>query len=156
MMLMIYYVYVVYILYIYWLKYFDMPTIIFRYVMYMLCIYYTYTDKQALPSGGAAIFTRSRPGCGTLDGPSLAWAASLWLRLRRSEGSPSTMLPNECGQQSGPWLSGDWYIHGIHMIYITYILAVSETYLLCTFNYCPVLPRCVHVFPILPTSIASL
>jgi hypothetical protein len=32
---------------------------------------------RALPSKGAAMFTRSTPGCGTLDGPSLAWAASL-------------------------------------------------------------------------------
>ncbi len=30
-----------------------------------------------------------------LDGPSLAWAASQWPRLRRSEGSPGPMLPNE-------------------------------------------------------------
>ncbi len=29
------------------------------------------------PRGGAAMFTRSTPGCGTLDGPSLAWVASL-------------------------------------------------------------------------------
>ncbi len=27
-----------------------------------------------------------------------------------------------------------WYIHGIYMVYTTYILAVSETYLLCTFE----------------------
>ncbi len=54
---------------------------------------------RALPRGGAAMFTRSTPGYGTLDGPSLAWAASLWPRLRRSEGSPCPMLPNECGQQ---------------------------------------------------------
>ncbi len=37
-------VYAVYVLYIYWLKYFDIPTIILEYVVYMLCIYYTYTD----------------------------------------------------------------------------------------------------------------
>ncbi len=37
--------YMLCILYIYWLKYFDVPTIIFWYVMYMLCIYYTYTDN---------------------------------------------------------------------------------------------------------------
>ncbi len=39
----------------------------------------------ALTRGGAAMFTRSTPGCGTLDCPSLAWAASLWPKLRRSE-----------------------------------------------------------------------
>jgi hypothetical protein len=41
----------------------------------------------ALPSGGAAMFTRSEstPGCGTLDGPSLAWVASLWPKLRSSD-----------------------------------------------------------------------
>jgi hypothetical protein len=45
-----------------------------------------------------------------------------------------------------------WYIHGIYMIYITYILlGVSATYLLCTFQ----LLSCA-TFPILPTSIASL
>ncbi len=42
--ILICHVYVAYILYIYWLKYFDVPTIISWYVMYMLCIYYTYTD----------------------------------------------------------------------------------------------------------------
>ena len=50
------------------------------------------------PSGGAAMFTRSTPGCGTLDGPSLAWAASLWPKLRRSEGSPGLRLPSADGQ----------------------------------------------------------
>jgi hypothetical protein len=39
---------------------------------------------RALPRGGAAMFTRSTPGCRTLDSPSLAWAALLWPRLRRS------------------------------------------------------------------------
>ncbi len=43
----------------------------------------------ALPHGlgGAAMFTRSTPDChgGTLNGPSLAWAASQWPRLRRSD-----------------------------------------------------------------------
>jgi hypothetical protein len=32
---------------------------------------------RALPRGGAAMLTRSTPGCGTLDGPSLAWAGGL-------------------------------------------------------------------------------
>ncbi len=40
--------------------------------------------EQALTSGGAAMFTRSTPGCGTLDCSRLAWAGSLWLNLRRS------------------------------------------------------------------------
>ena len=53
---------------------------------------------RALTRGGAAMFTRSTPGCGTLDGPSLAWAASLWPKLRRSEGSPGLRLPNADGQ----------------------------------------------------------
>ena len=39
----------------------------------------------ALTSGGAAMFTTSTPGCGTLDGSSLAWEASLWPKLRRKE-----------------------------------------------------------------------
>jgi hypothetical protein len=52
---------------------------------------------RALPRGGAAMFTRSTPGCGTLDGPSLAWAASQWPRLRRSEGNPGLRLPSADG-----------------------------------------------------------
>ncbi len=79
----------------------------------------------ALPRGGAAMFTRSTPGCGILDGPSLAWAASQWPRLRRSEGSPGTMLPSVRGPQSGPGLSSDWHIHGIYMVYTWYIPRIS-------------------------------
>ena len=48
----------------------------------------------ALTRVGAAMFTRSIPGCGTLDGPSLAWAASLWPKLRRSEGNPGLRFPS--------------------------------------------------------------
>ena len=51
-----------------------------------------------LTRGGAAMFTRSTPGCGTLDGPSLAWVAYLWPKLRKSEGSPGLRLPNADGQ----------------------------------------------------------
>ena len=54
----------------------------------------------ALPHGGAAMFTRSTPSCGTLDGPSLAWAASLWQKLRSSDGSPCLRLPRADGQLS--------------------------------------------------------
>ena len=82
----------------------------------------------ALPRGGAAMFTRSTPGCGTLDGPSLAWAASQWPRLRRSEGSPGLRLPNERGQQSGPGLSSNWYIHGIYMVYTWYIHGIYHVF----------------------------
>ncbi len=91
---------------------------------------------RALPRGGAAMFTRSTPGCGTLDGPSLAWAASQWPRLRRSEGSPGLMLPNARGQQSGTgiYMVYTWNIQAYYKVYTTYILAVSETYLLCTFE----------------------
>jgi hypothetical protein len=85
------------------------------------------------------MFTRSTPDCGTLDGPraSLAWAASLWPKLRRSEGSLGLMLPNERGQQS---LASDfllvytWYIPCIYTAYIRYIPALSETDLLCKFE----------------------
>ncbi len=56
---------------------------------------------QAQAHGGAAMFTRSTPGCGTLDGPSLAWAASLWPKLRRSDGSPGLRLPSADGQLIG-------------------------------------------------------
>jgi hypothetical protein len=147
--------------------------------MYMLCIYYTYTDNdcfvkdmtqpllfhafwtemqpqlfhistaadsgtllsaavpivRALPRGGAAMFTRSTPGCGALEGPSLAWAASLWPRPKRSKGSPGPMLPSERGPQSGPghgdpdyhdqvtashggtYMLYTWDIHGIYHVY---------------------------------------
>jgi hypothetical protein len=89
---------------------------------------------RALPRGGAAMFTRSTPGCGTLDGPSLAWAASQWPRLRRSEGSPGLRLPSADGQLSG--LASDlrlvyvWYIHGIYLVYSWYILSDSKSCIL--------------------------
>ena len=74
-----------------------------------------------LTRGGAAMFTRSTPGCGTLDGPSLAWAAYLWPKLRKSEGSPGLRLPNADGQLRR--LARDfhmvyaWYIPGIYLVY---------------------------------------
>jgi hypothetical protein len=93
---------------------------------------------QALPRGGAAMFTRSTPGCGILDAPSLAWAASQWPRLRRSEGSPSQRLQSADGQPSG--LASDlrtahstvyvWYIYGIYLVYPWYILSNSKSCLL--------------------------
>jgi hypothetical protein len=89
---------------------------------------------RALPRGGAAMFTRSTPGCGTLDGPSLAWAASQWPRLRRSEGNPGPRLQSADGQLSG--LASDlrlvyvWYIHGIYLVYPWYILSDSKSCLL--------------------------
>ena len=52
----------------------------------------------ALTRGGAAMFTRSTPGCETLDDPSLALVAYLCPKLRRSKGSPSLRLPNADGQ----------------------------------------------------------
>ncbi len=55
----------------------------------------------AQPHGGAAMFTKSTPGCGTLDGPSLVWATSLWPKLRSSYGSPGLRLPNADEQLSG-------------------------------------------------------
>jgi hypothetical protein len=64
----------------------------------------------AQPHGGAAMFTRSTPGCGTLDGPSLVWATSLWPKLNSSDGSPGLRLPSTDGQ-----LSGLASVH--HMVY---------------------------------------
>jgi hypothetical protein len=66
----------------------------------------------ALPSGGAAMFTRSTPGCGTLDCPSFAWAASLWPKQRRSKGSLGPKLPSADGQL----MVYTWYIHGIYYL----------------------------------------
>ncbi len=70
-----------------------------------------------------------------LDGPSLAWAASQWPRLRRSKGSPGQRLPSADGQLSG--LASDlrlvyvWYIHGIYLVYPWYILSDSKS---CLFS----------------------
>jgi hypothetical protein len=89
----------------------------------------------ALPRGGAAMFTRSTPGCVILDAPSLAWAASQWPRLRRSEGSPGLRLPSADGQLSG--LTSDlgmvyvWYI----LVYPWYILSDSKSCLLSAIKY---------------------
>ncbi len=58
----------------------------------------------ALPHEGAAMFTRSTPGCGTLDGPSLVWAASLWRKLKSSDGSPGLRLPSAEAFQDINWM----------------------------------------------------
>ncbi len=123
---------------------------------------------QALTSWGAAKFTRSTPGCVILDGPSLAWAASLWPKLRRSAGSLCQRLPNKSGQLS--WLVSDicmvytLYIHGIYMVYI-YTWYIHGIYMVCTWyilsdinqsSSCPETPCSVHVFPIHPTLIAAM
>jgi hypothetical protein len=71
---------------------------------------------RALPRRGAAMFMRSTPGCGILDAPSLAWAASQWPRLRKS---PSDHL-----------MVYVWYIHGISLVYPWYILPNSKSCLL--------------------------
>ena len=68
----------------------------------------------AQPHGGVAMFTRSTPGCGTLDGPSLAWAAFLWPKLTSSDESLGLRLPSADGQLRG--LASDlriWYMHRI-------------------------------------------
>ncbi len=108
------------------------------------------------------MFTRSTPGCGTLDGPSLAWAASRWPRLRRPEGSPGPRLPSADGQLSGSQVTFVWYMSGIYMVYTWYIPGISCP----TVNHasafwvlsssCPENPCRVHVFPIHPVLIASL
>jgi hypothetical protein len=65
---------------------------------------------RALPRGGqpCLLVTRSTPGCGSLDGPSLAWAATQWPRPRRSEGSPGLRLPRADGQLSGSQVTFVW------------------------------------------------
>ena len=80
----------------------------------------------ALTRGGAAMFTRSTPGCGTLDDPSLAWVAYLCPKLRRSEGSPGLRLPNVDGQLRR--LAREFcmvYTRNIP-VYTWYILSCSE------------------------------
>jgi hypothetical protein len=59
----------------------------------------------ALTSGGAAKFTRSTPGCGTLDSPSLAWAATCGQKLRSSN-------------------TNTWDIHDIYQVYTWYIIYI--------------------------------
>ncbi len=96
--------------------------------------------------------TRSTPGCGNLDGPSLARAASQWPRLKDPKEVPARCCQTRVGRKAGPdyqvtgiymvytwyihgiYMVYTWYIHGIYMVYTTYIPAVSETDLLCTFE----------------------
>ncbi len=82
---------------------------------------------RAIPRGGAAVFkfTRSPSGCGILDCPSLAWAASQWLGLRRSEGSPGPRLPSADEQLAGLQVTFVWYMSGIYMVYTWYIPGIS-------------------------------
>ena len=75
----------------------------------------------ALTRGGAAMFMRSTPGCGTLGDPSLAWAASLWPKLRRSDGSPGLRLPSADGQQRR-------LEHDFSMVYAKYIPCIYPVY----------------------------
>jgi hypothetical protein len=74
------------------------------------------------------MFTRSTPGCGTLDGPSLAWAASLWPKLRRSKGSLGLKLPITALTRDHDCLVYIWYFQ----VYTRNILPVNKTYLLGT------------------------
>jgi len=79
----------------------------------------------AQPHGGAAMFTRSTPGCGTLDGPSLVWATSLWPKLKSSDGSPGLRLPSAAGQLSGLASDHCMNMHGIYMVYTMDIPCIS-------------------------------
>ncbi len=56
--------------------------------------------------------------------PSLAWAASLWPKQRRSEGSPGLRLPSADGQLS----RRKWPSHGICLKYAWYIPCISPVY----------------------------
>ena len=115
---------------------------------------------RALTRGGAAMFTRSTPGCGTLDGPSLAWAASLWPKPRRYEGSPCLRLPSADGQLKR--LAPDF-----RMVYAQYIPGISRYIpgISCLevkhdfwvqMRLCPEMPCCIYAFALPPTSIAPL
>ncbi len=57
--------------------------------------------------------------------------ASLWPRLRRSEGSPGLRLPSADGQLSRQasdlHMVNVWYIHGIYLVYPWYILSYSKS-----------------------------
>ncbi len=101
-------------------------------------------------------------------GSSLVLAASLWPKLRGSDGSLGLMLPSVHGQQSRPALAGDflleyaWYMHGMYTVYIRYILALSKTYLLFHFEllscYAMLCCMCIQFFqlPWLPCKCAKI
>ncbi len=108
------------------------------------------TVVLAKSRGGAAMFTRSTPSCGTLDGPSLAWAASLWQKLRSSDGSPGLRLPSANGQLSrlASYLRMVYaqYIHGIYQEYTLYILSDSKSCLLSAIEWLSWNAMLVHGF----------
>jgi hypothetical protein len=93
---------------------------------------------------GSHVYEINTPGCGILDCPSLAWAASLQVRpkLRRSEESPRAgpRLPSADGQLSGLQVASD--------LCMVWVLSSTS----CPENPCSVT---VHVFPIHPVLIAS-
>jgi hypothetical protein len=117
----------------------------------------------ALPSrasrlrGGAAMFTRSTPGCGILDAPSLAlaWAAYLWPKLRRFKGSPGQTLPSSDGILLTRLTSDfhmvvyTWYVPGISCLVVKHAFWIQ-------LHLCPAISCCIHAFPVPPTCIASL
>ena len=110
--------------------------------------------------GGAAMFTRSTPGCGTLDGPSLVWATSLWPKLKSSDGSPGLRLLSAAGQLSGLASDHCMNMHGIYMVYTMDIPCISCLTINHAFwvlsSSCPEMPCSVHVFTVHPTLIAAL
>ena len=78
------------------------------------------------------------PGCGTLAGPSLAWAGSLWLKPMRYARCPGQRLPSEDGQLRGLacdlglwWFKHHGYIHGIYTVYTLHIQSFSKTCFVC-------------------------
>jgi hypothetical protein len=82
-------------------------------------------DGAGPNSRRGSVFTRSTPGCGILDGPSLEWAASQWQNLIRSAGCLCLWLPNECGQLRGLAVTFSWYIHSIYLVYTWYMHGIS-------------------------------
>ena len=99
---------------------------------------------QARDLAGAVTFTRSTHGCGTLAGPSLAWAGSLWLKPMRYARSPGQRLPSEDGQLRGLacdlglwWFYHHGYIHGIYTVYTLHIPSFSKTCFVCRIELLP-------------------
>ncbi len=90
----------------------------------------------------------------------MGWLGSLWPKLRRSSGSPGPKLPSEERQLSrlASHLSQvyPWYVHGIYTWFIPDISSLSVKHAFLVQLICStVITCCVHVFPVLQTSMAS-
>ncbi len=134
-----------------------MPCMCCVYTIHVLTKVFWYSDYNIVICHVCVVFIQYMYWLKYFDIPTkILWYAMYMLHIYY------TCTENLCcqGPQSGPGLSSDWNIHGIYMVYTWYIPRISLLWVKPIFcvhsNCCPVLPCSVHVFPILPTSIASL